>query len=488
MRSRATNTNSYTSVDLFAGAGGFTLGLEEVGFSSVGFVESDPVASATLRNNFGDRPVSFLGPELGDIRDVETRALRSRLLRAGVSELDLLVAGPPCQGFSRVGRGKLDSINRGRGTFAMDDRNNLYEQAVRILRALRPRLFVFENVSGILHLRGRNVAEDVCTAVAEAGYTVRCALLNAAWYGVPQTRERVIIIAARKDLDIEPLFPRRQFRAALSRGHLSGAELDRGNWRNPEFFLAPQCIPAEFPAGPAISVSEAFEDLPPFTDHLSAQRNGHDYRTLRSKFDPVAYACAPRNWYCLRMRAWSKELQSTSVRDHFCRWTPRDFRTFAQMKPGDRYPEAIRIAGERYEEALARWRRRGGRRPSRKEFIPPYPADSFSDKWRKLIPEAPSWTITAHLSKDTYSHIHFDSSQARSITIREAARLQSFPDAFEFAGNMGDVFRQIGNAVPPLLGRAIGGALQALLLRVDGRSSRVRTARNSAWNVMLARP
>ncbi len=478
----------YTSLDLFAGAGGFTLGLEEAGFESLGAIECDSAAAATLRANFGEGPASFLGPKAGDVRELSTRTLRNRLRRAGVTELDLLVASPPCQGFSRVGRGKLDSMKGDRGSFAADSRNDLYEYAVRILRALRPRVFVFENVSGILHLRGRNVAEDVCEAVARAGYVVRCTLLNAAWYGVPQTRERVIIMGTREDLDIEPTLPRRRFFADLSRGHLSGAELDRRNWRNPDFFADPREISSQFPTGPAIGVADALDDLPPFTVHLDALRNGHRYRSLRNLFPRVAYAHPPKNWYCLKMRAWNDALRSEDVGDHFCRWTPRDFKTFAQMKPGDRYPQAVAIAKKRHQDAASRYRQSGGRRPVRKDFIPPYQEKSFPDKWRKLIPGLPSWTLTAHLGKDTYSHIHFDSTQARSITIREAARLQSFPDAFIFTGNMGDAFRQIGNAVPPLLAREIGETLRSVLAVVDGQIEQPHSARGTGWPVMPAHP
>jgi DNA (cytosine-5)-methyltransferase 1 len=387
-----------------------------------------------------------------------------------------------------VGRAKLDSINSGPGSFALDDRNGLYVHAVRILRELRPRFFVFENVSGILHLRGRNVAEDVCDAVAEAGYVARCTLLNAAWYGVPQLRERIIIVGAREDLGVVPGFPARRFHAALGRGHLSGAELDRRNWRKPEYFADPRQLPSEYPVGPAVTVAEALDDLPPFRAHLASLQNGHGYRPLRSEFPPVAYAHAPRNWYCLKLRAWNDELISSHVTDHFCRWTPRDYETFARMKPGDRYPIAIQIAEERYQDALALWRKNGGKRPTRRSFVPPYPVGSFPDKWRKLVPEAPSWTITAHLGKDTYSHIHYDASQARSITPREAARLQSFPDAFQFEGNMGDAFRQIGNAVPPLLARELGASVRTVLARVDGRAERSHVVWNAGWKAMLARP
>jgi DNA (cytosine-5)-methyltransferase 1 len=158
------------------------------------------------------------------------------------------------------------------------------------------------------------------------------------------------------------------------------------------------------------------------------------------------------------------------------------------MKPGDRYPVAIQIAEQRYQCALSLWRKNGGKRPTRRTYVPPYSVDSFPDKWRKLVPEAPSWTITAHLGKDTYSHIHYDASQARSITAREAARLQSFPDAFEFAGNMGDMFRQIGNAVPPLLARELGASVRAALARIDGRAERPHVVWNAGWKAMLARP
>jgi DNA (cytosine-5)-methyltransferase 1 len=465
---------AYTSIDLFAGAGGFTLGLEDAGFRCVGAIEVDPVASASFARNFGDRPASFLGPNIGDVRTIQETAISERLYRAGVSKLDLLVAGVPCQGFSWAGRATLDWINATPGSFALDDRNGLYIHAVRILRELRPRFVIFENVPGMLNVLGRNVAEDVCDAVTEAGYVVRCTLLNAAWYGVPQIRERIIIVAARDDLGVTPGFPARRFHATVGRGCLTTSELGRRKWRHPEYVVDPRQLPSEYPLGPAVTVSEALDDLPPFRDHLIALRqNGRRYRPLRAVFPALPYAHPPRNWYCLKMRTWNEKLMSVHVTDHFCRWTPRDFETFARMKPGDRYPMAIQIAKERYQDALALWRRNGGEHPTHSSFVPPYRVD-FPNKWRKLVPDAPSWTITAHLGKDTYSHIHHDASQARTITPREAARLQSFPDAFEFAGNMGDMFRQIGNAVPPLLARELGVSVRAVLAQVDGRACAAR--------------
>lgn len=457
----------YTSLDLFSGAGGFSLGLEAAGFCSLGAVDIDTVVGKSYVANFGARPVSLFGPESGDMRKVNALTLQRYLDRAGVANLDLLIAGPPCQGFSRVGRAKIDSVASRTGAFFEDERNGLFRQAVIVLKHLRPRVFVFENVAGMLHLRGRNMAEAVCDAVTDAGYAVRAALLNSAWYGVPQTRERVFVIGVRDDLGVVPHFPPQQFEAELSRGHLSNAELDPQNWRNPEYFVPWDALPRATRVRPAVTAREALGDLPSFTRHLDALSFGRRYRARRDEFSGVAYRCTPASWYAGLMRSWDADLVSMSVTDHFCRWTPRDFETFRRMEQGDRYPEAVDLAKERYGEAVREWERVGGRRPRVAEYVPPYSISGFPDKWRKLVPASPSWTVTAHLAKDTYSHIHYDARQARTISIREAARLQSFPDAFIFSGNMGDAFRQIGNAVPPLLARAIGETVCEILCALD---------------------
>ena len=462
----------YKCLDVFSGAGGLTLGLEAAGLESVGAIEIDEVAGRTYTQNFGARCISLFGSEAGDIRKIDPIALRETLAAHGIEELDLLSAGPPCQGFSRVGRGKLDSLASREGAFLRDERNGLFRYAVLMVRELRPRVFVFENVPGMLHLRGRNVVEAVCEAVADLGYSVRAALLNSAWYGVPQTRERVFVLGVRDDIGIEPRFPERRFAVALSRGHLSNAELDPGNWRNQDFFVTRDQIPCARTLSSATTVRMALGDLPRFTEHLRAASNGRRYRARRELFEPMRYRKPPDNWYARLMRHWNGFPSSEEVTDHFCRWTPRDFETFRRMKHGDRYPQAVEKAEARYREAVAHWKETGGRRPRRADFIPPYALTGFPDKWRKLIPDAPAWTITAHLGKDTYSHIHYDSRQARTITIREAARLQSFPDAFAFAGNMGDAFRQIGNAVPPLLARAVGEVVIEILAEAEASRAR----------------
>lgn len=479
VRKKRIHRGARSVLDLFCGAGGFTLGLEAAGFETVGGIDVSDIAGGTFVANFGERPLSRFGRD-GDLLRIEPNDLADALADAGVDELDLLVATPPCQGFSRVGRGKLDWMAERSGAFVLDPRNHLYRQAVAVLRRLRPRMFVFENVSGILHVRGRNVAESVCEAVEAAGYHVKCALLNAAWYGVPQTRERLFIIGVRSDLAVEPRFPRQQYAvSSSSRGHLSQAKLNPALWKRPKFFVPFTELPTARQVDPAWSVREAFADLPSFSAHLKALRLGERYRPRRDSFKSVDYRTEdPPNEYCRLMRRWRGLGWAQEVSDHFCRWTPRDFETFRRMKPDDRYRAALDIARERYQEARAAYD--AGKRktkPLRRQFIPPYPDDCFDEKWRKLVGSLPSHTLTAHLSKDTYSHIHFNSRQARAITVREAARLQSFPDAFRFEGNTGDMFTQIGNAVPPLLAKAVGNAIKRTLDAADDLQCRVMPQR-----------
>src|SRR5207248_2372929 len=109
----------------------------------------------------------------------------------------------------------------------------------------------------------------------------------------------------------------------------------------------------------------------------------------------------------------------------------------------------------------------------RASIVPPYDPGKFPNKWRKMEPDLPARTLMAHLGKDGYSHIHYDSTQARTISVREAARLQSFPDGFRFAGTMNPAFRQIGNAVPPLMARAIAHSMMQVLSSAARKSSDV---------------
>jgi len=152
------------------------------------------------------------------------------------------------------------------------------------------------------------------------------------------------------------------------------------------------------------------------------------------------------------------------------------------MRHDDQYPQAYQIACELFQEELRTYHEQFGREIPEdsevyqellKKTVPPYKVDRFPNKWWKLNPDQPSRTLTAHIGKDTYSHIHYDSKQARVISVREAARLQSFPDGFQFVGAMNSAFTQIGNAVAPLQAYVLGNHIRQLLLTTSQRYEKV---------------
>jgi DNA (cytosine-5)-methyltransferase 1 len=184
------------------------------------------------------------------------------------------------------------------------------------------------------------------------------------------------------------------------------------------------------------------------------------------------------------MRHWPGFEARDLLYDHVIRYLPRDYDLFARLHPGDQYPEAIRHAEALFEEKLAREKQAGRDHPKgsigwemlRANTVPPYDAGKFPNKWRKMEADRPARTLLAHLGKDSYSHIHYDHDQARTISVREAARLQSFPDGFVFSGTMNPAFRQIGNAVPPLLAKVIAQALIAQLKSTQSSELQIRRA------------
>lgn len=176
------------------------------------------------------------------------------------------------------------------------------------------------------------------------------------------------------------------------------------------------------------------------------------------------------------------------LRDHVIRYLPRDYPLFARLQPGDQYPQAYACAEQMFEEKLKELKERGcaPRKGStewtrlRDDIVPPYDPGKFPNKWRKMERDQPARTLMAHLGKDGYSHIHYDSRQARTISVREAARLQSFPDGVIFAGTMNPAFRQIGNAVPPLLAQALAGMIRNQLKAVADRTRHQKPVRLKA--------
>jgi len=481
MRKARTLAHKPVMIDLFAGAGGMSLGLEKSGFKAIGAFEWNPEAAATYNVNLAkDLVVSGFGPGEGDISKIHPYKLAKQLQDKGYKsgdrhvpgDVDLIAAGPPCQGFSRVGRGKLNNLAGRVDAFRHDPRNQLYRRALEIVEAVRPKVVLLENVPGILHLKGNNMAEVISKALEDLGYRVRYTILNAAWYGVPQTRERVFILGFHRGLVLPhgPRFPEIRHRVQAPRGGLTSSDLANDGWR---YYLPLSGIGgSDRNLLPPITVAEAISDLPHFRKHLEhvdpwGNTILKGYKSLRALHPPVAYRRGRPTAYQELMRTWFEAPTPGLVTDHFCRWVPRDFWTFAWMESGHNYLDALKVAEKRYQVAKKAFANGElGRKPIPKEFIPPYSDEGFHEKWRKLYRDRPSWTLTAHLGKDTYSHIHYDSTQARAITPREAARLQSFPDSFSFQGNAGDMYRQIGNAVPPLLARALGECILEQLKEV----------------------
>lgn len=377
-------------LDLFAGAGGFSLGFHWAGCQTAVAIDHHPVAVETLQANFGHLGTVAL---LRDLARLPPKKLEAELQQLNLtSEFDVVIGGPPCQGWSRVGRGKLRSLRGESSKAEFDPRNHLYENFLRTIDHFRPKVSVMENVPGMLSHNGKNVAETVADAMRDFGYLPSWTLIDAVDFGVPQSRKRLFFVGVRKDLGIQFKFPE----AVDAAGNRLYA---------------------------LTTVRDAIGDLP-------ILRNGT--KTWIRPYKPKGAASA----YAQLMR---KGVADETIFDHVCRTqNDDDLEAFGLMKEGGLYRDL--------PQRLKRYRE-----------------DIFDDKYKKLFWDKPSWCVTAHLSKDCYTHIH--PSQGRTISVREAARLQSFPDNFYFGGNMGNKFQMIGNAVAPLVAEVIAKAVVDQVLR-----------------------
>ncbi len=465
-------------LDLFSGCGGFSLGFQAAGFTIVGNLEIDELAAQSHTRNFhGDAPalVQSAHAKARDITQTEPDELARELgLETPIARaVDVVVGGPPCQAFARVGRAKLRQVAEHPEAFRLDPRGNLYLRFLHYIRKFRPLAIVMENVPDVINYGGHNIPEETCELLEQHGYSARYTLLNSVFYGVPQMRERMFLIAIAAELQPEVAFPKPTHWADLPAGYQGSRQVALKHLQlhlteTDAYYLDP---PKTTPRlAPAVTAEEALRDLPPINGHL----NGTIKRGTR-RFDQfLSYPKGIRlSSFAREMRDWPGLKTECGIWDHVIRCTPRDYPLFRRMQPGDQYPEAFQLALRLLDEKLAHGGTNGasGSHTSpdyhlaRKATVPPYDPSKFPNKWRKMEADMPARTLMAHLGKDTYSHIHYDDSQARMISVREAARLQSFPDAFRFCGTMNPAFRQIGNAVPPLLARAVARCLKRQLLR-----------------------
>jgi len=437
-----------------------------------GAVEFDPDAARSHGLNFHAG-----APEHSEAIDITKTSPAELCMKLGLGAVtdafDIVVGGPPCQAFARVGRSKLREIEEHPEAFIHDPRAQLYKKYLEYVDAFQPVAVLMENVPDILNHGGQNIAEETCEVLEAKGYTCRYTLLNAAFYGVPQMRERMFLMAYRKELAVDVSFPAPTHYLVLPPGYEGSRSVALKTLRNllddAHSYLAPPAATKDLP--PAVTAEDALGDLPPINarELLAA---GKMVRGARRFDTPVSYGGKKPSAYARLMRDWpGHEAPRDGLTDHVIRYLPRDFGLFARMNPGDQYPEAYAHAVQMFEEQVAATRAQGKEiaegSPEYKalwdSIVPPYDATKFPNKWRKMWRDKPARTLMAHLGKDSYSHIHYDSSQARTISVREAARLQSFPDGFRLSGTMNPAFKQIGNAVPPLLAKALATQMMQTL-------------------------
>jgi DNA (cytosine-5)-methyltransferase 1 len=367
-------------IDLFSGAGGMSLGFEQAGFDVVAAVEIDPIHASAHKFNFPQckivarSVVGLSGVELKRAAKVENR------------RIDVVFGGAPCQGFSLIGHRALD-----------DPRNALVREFVRLVSELSPSYFVFENVKGLTVGRHRCFLEELIAEFSAVGYNVACPwrVLNAAHFGVPQNRERLILLGAKKQLGV-PAYPEQSTTLTGSRN--SGVD------------ITPTC-------------ADALSDLPD-AECFSELLNGDSVAVGEWK-QPSSYARKLRcldndSWGYGYPRKWDPTLLTSSMRTEH---TAISRRRFAETQPGTVEPISrfFRLPAHGLSNTL-----RAGTDAARGAFTSPRP-------------------------------IHY--AFPRCVTVREMARLHGFPDWFRFHETKWHGARQIGNAVPPPLARAIASKI-----------------------------
>ena len=458
-------------LDLFSGCGGLSLGFQASGFQIAAAVEMDPDAAKSHGLNFHNGEAEHIVAR--DITEVSPQKLAEQLRIDDISTaFDVIVGGPPCQAFARVGRSKLREVADHPEAFRHDPRARLYIEYLSYVEACAPLAVLMENVPDMLNHGGHNIAEEVSDVLSSRGYVCGYTLLNAARYGVPQMRERMFLLAYHESIAHTVRFPEPTHWIDLPAGYDGSRAVALkllASSDDSSHYCAPP-IPQK-PLPPAVTAKEAIGDLPEI-DARELLASGNLKRGARRFDEPVPNkAPAKLSDFASRMRTWPGFESSSSLNDHVIRYLPRDYPLFSRLKPGDQYPEAVACAEKMFDEAIQalKTKKKAPARNSpawkelRASIVPPYDPGKFPNKWRKMESNKPARTLLAHLGKDSYTHIHYDSQQARPISVREAARLQSFPDGFIFAGTMNPAFRQIGNAVPPLLAMAVADEIHAQL-------------------------
>jgi len=393
-----------TFIDLFAGCGGLSEGFYKQGFQSLTHVEYDHYACESLRTRakyygYSGNKINVLEKDITD-KDI----IEQIKLKVSNNTVDLLIGGPPCQSFSSLGRAK------DKNGMKNDPRNYLFESYEKILNHFKPKIFVFENVTGLLSAKlGKEKTVNVILKKLGSNYNLikdpNDMLLNSCDYGVPQLRKRVILIGVRKDIEIDPI----EIYNGITKTHYKPDSLETEKKNKKRY----------------VTVKEAISDLPSI-------KPGEGEKV-------VDHSISSWNDYLSKIRS-KKE---TIILDHVSRTH--------NEKDRKRY----------YEMSKNKWTFTDllEKKPSLNHIK----KRVFNNSYVVQFWDKPARTIIAHLYKDGNQFIHPDPKQERTITPREAARLQSFPDDFIFEGSRTQQYKQIGNAVPPLMAEAIAKSIKQVL-------------------------
>ncbi|MFN8228938.1 MAG: DNA (cytosine-5-)-methyltransferase [Mycobacterium sp.] len=378
------------AADFFSGAGGLSLGLEKAGYKVVFGADHEPFANRTHAHHFGGMSVDW---DLSDPTKVHEVAEICRAAR-----VDLIAGGPPCQPFSKAGRSMIRHQVESGLRDPHDRRRDLWLSFLEIVRVAKPRAVLMENVPDMALDRDMFILRSIVESLEQFGYSVEERVVDAWRYGVPQFRQRLLLVALKGNIKFDwPAESKRKVTVWNAIGDLPEVE---GGWR---------------PEGGA---------------------------------DGWAKYAGPSTQFQLDMRADVPASDSAKVFDHITRPVREDDRQAFEMMTHD----------TKYTDLNAEHQR--------------YRGDIFDDKYNRLNENDLSRTITAHIAKDGYWYIH--PRQSRTLTVREAARLQTFPDTFRFDGPPSAAFRQIGNAVPPQLGYVMGQAILASLDKAGDAGPRTR--------------
>ncbi len=408
------NTNKIKSIDLFAGCGGLMEGFEQSGFyKTLAAVEWEKAPCENLKIRLKDKWKYHNSEEIVMQFDMQ----RTDELFEGWNEekygaskgldyivnknsgIDIIIGGPPCQAYSIAGRVRDENGMKD------DYRNYLFESYLKVVKKYSPKLFVFENVPGLLSAKpgDRNIVDIIKEQFEEAGYSIledlKNAIIDFTEYGVPQNRKRIIIVGLNKFY------------------------FDNSNEILKEFY---EIILPRYKSSRKTTVKDAISDLPKLfpLDH-DIKFNG---------------------------RRTSYTLPEPFIQNHVARWhSERDKKVFKILTTDIESGRNEYVSTEKLKELYTQITGK----------------NSNVHKYYVLRWDKPSNLIPAHLYKDGLRHIHPDSSQLRTLTVREAARLQTFPDDYVFYGSNTETYKMIGNAVPPLFSKKLALALKEFLDKYD---------------------